>query len=93
MHARFRIGASAAAVKLSPQAVEVHHSPNARFQSGNRVYQIVVLGQGGVGKSGERTVAAFAGWLRSPRAHLSVQGLYSQSHNLVLGCPATLNSK
>lgn len=37
----------------TPQAVEIHHSANARFQSGNRVYRIVILGQGGVGKSGE----------------------------------------
>ena len=36
----------------TPQAVEIHHSPGARFQSGNRVYRIVILGQGGVGKSG-----------------------------------------
>ncbi len=35
-----------------PQQVEIHHSKAARFQSGNRVYKVVVLGQGGVGKSG-----------------------------------------
>lgn len=35
------------------QQAELHHSANARFQSGNRVYRIVILGQGGVGKSGE----------------------------------------
>ena len=32
---------------------EIHHPPNARFQSGNRVYKVVILGQGGVGKSGK----------------------------------------
>lgn len=52
--ARVRIGACAAAAMPTPQPVEIHHSPNARFQSGNRVYRIVILGQGGVGKSGER---------------------------------------
>ena len=31
----------------------VYHPPNARFQSGNRVYKVVMLGQGGVGKSGK----------------------------------------
>ena len=31
---------------------QLHHNPNARFQSGNRVYKVVILGQGGVGKSG-----------------------------------------
>lgn len=31
---------------------ELHHSEDARFRSGNRVYKVVVLGQGGVGKSG-----------------------------------------
>jgi len=40
-------------VMPTPQPVEIHHSPSARFQSGNRVYRIVILGQGGVGKSGE----------------------------------------
>jgi GTPase SAR1 family protein len=30
---------------------QVYHPPNARFQSGNRVYKVVMLGQGGVGKS------------------------------------------
>ncbi len=35
-----------------PQS-ELHHSPGARFQSGNRVYRVVILGQGGVGKSGK----------------------------------------
>ena len=34
---------------------ELHHAPDARFQSGNRVYKVVVLGQGGVGKSGKTT--------------------------------------
>ena len=37
----------------TPQQIEIHHSQNARFQSGNRLYRIVILGQGGVGKSGE----------------------------------------
>ena len=32
---------------------DIHHPPNARFQSGNRVYKVVILGQGGVGKSGK----------------------------------------
>ena len=41
----------------TPQVVELHHSPGARFQSGNRVYRIVILGQGGVGKSGEAPCA------------------------------------
>ena len=36
-----------------PHLEELHHSPNARFQSGNRVYRVVILGQGGVGKSGQ----------------------------------------
>ncbi len=31
----------------------LHHPENARYQSGNRVYKVVVLGQGGVGKSGQ----------------------------------------
>jgi len=46
---------------------EIHHPPNARFQSGNRVYKVVILGQGGVGKSGKpmdnarrSSVAAFS---------------------------------
>lgn len=38
----------------TPQPAELHHNPNARFQSGNRVYRVVILGQGGVGKSGEQ---------------------------------------
>ena len=42
----------------TPQAVELHHNPNARFQSGNRVYRIVILGQGGVGKSGKISLTA-----------------------------------
>ena len=37
----------------TPAQGELHHSENARFQSGNRVYRVVILGQGGVGKSGE----------------------------------------
>jgi len=36
----------------TPQQIELHHSKGARFQSGNRVYKVVVLGMGGVGKSG-----------------------------------------
>lgn len=35
---------------------DIHHPPNARFQSGNRVYKVVILGQGGVGKSGKLVV-------------------------------------
>lgn len=38
-----------------PQLEKLHHSSSARFQSGNRVYRVVILGQGGVGKSGELT--------------------------------------
>ena len=37
----------------TPQQTELHHGVNAKFQSGNRVYRVVILGQGGVGKSGE----------------------------------------
>jgi len=36
-----------------PVPQELHHSSSARFQSGNRVYRVVILGQGGVGKSGK----------------------------------------
>lgn len=43
----------AAVVMPTPQQTELHHSVTARFQSGNRVYRVVILGQGGVGKSGE----------------------------------------
>ena len=32
-------------------APEIHHPPQARFQNGNRVYKVVLLGEGGVGKS------------------------------------------
>lgn len=39
-----------------PQQTELHHSPEARFQNGNRLYKTVILGQGGVGKSGESTL-------------------------------------
>jgi hypothetical protein len=35
-----------------PQQTELHHSAEARFQNGNRLYKTVILGQGGVGKSG-----------------------------------------
>lgn len=52
-YARVRFCACAVAAMPTPQP-EIYHSPNARFQSGNRVYRIVILGQGGVGKSGER---------------------------------------
>lgn len=38
-------------VMPTPQKVELYHPPTARFQTGNRVYRIVLLGQGGVGKS------------------------------------------
>ncbi len=41
----------------TPQPAELHHSSSARFQSGNRVYRIVILGQGGVGKSGQSNLA------------------------------------
>ena len=40
-------------VMPTPQKVELYHPPTARFQTGNRVYRIVLLGQGGVGKSGK----------------------------------------
>ena len=40
---------------------DIHHPPNARFQSGNRVYKVVILGQGGVGKSGKLVQGVF--WL------------------------------
>ena len=46
----------------TPQTVELHHSAGARFQSGNRVYRIVILGQGGVGKSGECQPYRTAAW-------------------------------
>ena len=44
----------------TPQQGEIHHSKGARFQSGNRVYKVVVLGQGGVGKSGMLQLASLA---------------------------------
>lgn len=45
----------------TPQPTELHHGQNARFQSGNRVYKVVMLGQGGVGKSGALCKAAING--------------------------------
>ena len=45
--------------------MELHHGPGARFQSGNRVYRIVILGQGGVGKSGEFQLHRTAAWSAS----------------------------
>lgn len=41
-----------------PQQTELHHSPEARFQNGNRLYKTVILGQGGVGKSGKFLLVA-----------------------------------
>ena len=41
------------AKKRGNSGVPLYHPPGARFQTGNRVYKIVMLGQGGVGKSGE----------------------------------------
>ena len=37
---------------MSKKDGDIHHPQSARFQSGNRVYKVVMLGQGGVGKSG-----------------------------------------
>ena len=45
-----------------PVPQELHHSPNARFQSGNRVYRVVILGQGGVGKSGKSFTVCFCSY-------------------------------
>ena len=44
---------SAKKPKRGNSGVPLYHPPGARFQTGNRVYKIVMLGQGGVGKSGE----------------------------------------
>ena len=45
---------------------EVYHPPNARFQNGNRVYKVVMLGQGGVGKSGICMLALLENWYDPP---------------------------
>ena len=60
-----------------PQQAELHHSSSARFQSGNRVYRVVILGQGGVGKSGKRSCCmCSAATCSKPRA-----ALYQQEKN------------
>ena len=64
----------------TPQTVELHHGPGARFQSGNRVYRIVILGQGGVGKSGEFQLYRTAAWSAA-------------EHIIVAVCVASLHSR